>query len=126
MAYRIIFTGVKGLAAKFKKLGGGALKSALEDGVRLTSHYVFGELKMRTPVDTGFMKGTEEMLDIDSLTTEIYPTAYYSFWVEHGHHTTNGGWVEGQFFVRATYNYTKPKATKIMKYAVQKAISKTM
>lgn len=38
----------------------------------------------------------------NSVTLTIYNNVEYASWVENGHRTRSGGWVEGQFFLKTT------------------------
>lgn len=45
---------------------------------------------------------------------EIINTAYYAEWVEKGHRTVNGGWVEGQFMLETTLKELEEKLPEII------------
>lgn len=47
-----------------------------------------------------FISGVER--SGDTLTIEIYNNVDYASFVENGHRTTNGGWVEGRFMLKVS------------------------
>ena len=57
-----------------------------------------------TPEDTGHLKGAWGLAKIykqgGNYIAEIVNTMPYATFVEYGHRTVNGGWVEGRFFVK--------------------------
>lgn len=49
-----------------------------------------------------------------SVVLTLYNNVYYAEWVEKGHRTVNGGWVEGQFFLKATVEELESKLASII------------
>lgn len=47
-------------------------------------------------------KATNVVLGNNSVVVTLYNDVEYAEWVEKGHATVNGGWVEGQFFLKMT------------------------
>lgn len=58
----------------------------------------------RTPVDTGYLKGAWSISKVykqgDSYIAEIVNVAPYATFVNYGHRTTNGGFVQGRHFLQ--------------------------
>lgn len=81
---------------------------ALWKGIKTVSPKVLIRLKFNTPVDTGNLRASEKIVYQKSkLRAEIgcdLSKAYYAPFVELGHHTTSGGWVAPQYFLKRTAN----------------------
>ncbi len=102
------------------------IPEALKAGLVKSSAYVLDQLKKNTPVDTGNLK--------KSARSKVYPSAYmsligpdeaiahYATWVEHGHHTVNGKWVKGQFFIQRTKLETERGVNEIFQDAIRIAL----
>ena len=102
MALTIKLTGVDEIVQKLK---GNKILDSLAVGVDRSSKYIQKEMKINTPVDTGNLRDSEYIERIGNLSAFIGPDlkkAHYAIYVELGHHTVNGSWVPGQFYVERT------------------------
>lgn len=74
-----------------------------------------------TPVDTGELRKSSKIAG-SGYDTEVGYTASYAPHVEYGHRTRNGGYVQGQHFLRANVEVQRP----IYKEDLIKAINKEL
>lgn len=83
-------------------------KSDIDNFIKLATREIAGRLMAsavnRTPVDTGTLRRGWRMTQVKKISDGyeirvVNPTEYAS-WVENGHRTRSGGWVEGRFFLK--------------------------
>jgi hypothetical protein len=120
---------VKGILETLKNLNAlndDRIPSALKDGLVKASAFVLTRLQQNTPVDTGRLQSSARvMIDEDNFFAVVGPDeaiAPYGIWVEQGHHTRNGHWVKGQFFIQRTALETEKEVDEIFKAAIKIAL----
>lgn len=73
-------------------------------------------VKPQTPVITGTLRNswasTPVTENADSYSMDVYNSQEYSEYVEFGHRTVNGGWVEGTHMLEKSENQLEPIAPK--------------
>lgn len=64
---------------------------------------VIAKTKQKTPVDTGALRNMWQIGSVtvsgSDLEVEIFNNMEYASFVERGHRTTGGGWVDGRFML---------------------------
>lgn len=83
--------------------------------------------KKNTPVDTGVLKGSwkgERFGRGEESTLVYYSDVEYAPYVEYGHRTTKGGWVDGQWMLTLGKTAVKRKQQKIFNRAFDEAVSR--
>lgn len=92
-------SGVDKLERKLKRLN----SIRFDAVVKKSATQLFNRMKSETPVDTGELRQSLIMQkDIIGYTKDYAPH------VEYGHRTLNGGWVEGQHFLKNGVEEQKP------------------
>ena len=104
------------------------LESGLVSALKTTGILVQKQMRENTPVDTGNLRRSIDYnLDLSGLAVTIKPnpdTAPYAPYVEYGHHTRSGSFVQGQFYVRKTKEETQEFILELFKRVVENASSK--
>lgn len=100
-------SGLDDLLTKINNLGDGSkLDADLKQAVKDSSELVLKNMKAATPVDTGKLRGSEEITyKAGGLSSEIGPDETevpYAPFVEFGHHDRGGGFVQGQHYIEQT------------------------
>ena len=118
---------IKGLDETVRNLNAIATKkliNAIKSGLEQSSMYVLDKLNRNTPVDTGRLKSSNRILTLadDILIGPNLGIAPYARWVEYGHHTSSGSWVEGQHYVQKTATQTAPEVNKILRREIRRAL----
>ena len=92
------------------------IPKAIEKGLDAASEFVLTSLNANTPVDSGVLKGSNEIVEISNESRAIGPNltiADYAPHVEYGHHTRSGSFVEGQFYIQKTSIETRNQVQSI-------------
>jgi hypothetical protein len=81
------------------------LESWLVAFLNRESARAYREIKQRTPVDTGLLRGNwgaspVTVVSGSSIVAIFTNPTEYALWVEEGHHLRNGAWWEGYHFTR--------------------------
>ncbi len=105
------------------------IADAVVNALRLSAELTKRKLKDNTPVDTGNLKRSVEILSENFKKGEIVvgpapDQAPYAKWVEYGHHLRNGEFLPGQFFIQKTTNEVSDNIQQFFKDALAKAIDK--
>lgn len=116
MAYIVETDGIAELEEKLWQLSEVRLEAVMVK--QITQMYQRGK-DGGTPVDTGYMRNTL-LPDNDAL--ELGYMAEYAPHVEYGHRTRNGGWVEGQYFLKNNADTQR----EIFKQDLEKQIAKML
>lgn len=104
MAAKGTFLTVKGLdraEKNFQELINRGTKRATNKAANLVANALKQNVEYFTPVDTGLLRSNwKTNIENDGLIIDIENDTYYAYWVENGHRTVSGGWVEGRFMLR--------------------------
>ena len=96
------FSGVKEMTQRLQGLEK-SVNGFLQDFGEQVAHKVMTLAMERTPVDTGKLKASwsvgEVELSGNTLRVEIKNAAEHADFKEFGHHTRNGGWVDGKYML---------------------------
>lgn len=127
----------------FAKRVGDAVKAqtlvkAVERSLELSGKYVLKEVKQRTPVDTGSLRGkwrlTTPTYTGSVFSYDVYNNVEYASFVENGHRVkssakglkklfTKKKWIEGAFMLKSTIDDHDKNLNKIIEPEVQKALN---
>ena len=77
----------------YKQLGP-LMPKVIKRGVDLTAHYMIGQLQVKSPIDTGYLKGWFRWKDEGSM-VDIRSPAQYARWVNDGHSQQPGRFIPG-------------------------------
>ena len=125
MSVTIKIQGLDGLVAKLQKLASGLLDEILENSIKDSANgIVLPALKLNTPVDTGNLRDSH-YVELQKFYAAIGPDlakAPYAPFVEYGHHTRSGSFVQGQKFVERTGIDTKQQVLDLFSSNIKKAI----
>jgi len=120
---------VKGLDELIKQLNAVDLERALTEGLEESAEYTLDKLKQNTPVDTGNLRDSnEKKINTVDYTAEIGPNiikAPYAFWVDQGHHTRSGSFVDGQFYIQRTILQVRDPVNLIFQKVIKSAVNKS-
>lgn len=76
----------------------------LETFMNKVGNMLIARVKKKTPVDTGLLRNSWEVKNVKVTRHYVYLSlinpVYYAFWVENGHKTVSGGWVQGRFMAK--------------------------
>ena len=96
------------------------LNDTLANGVQVSSKLILSQMKDNTPVDTGALRDSEDIIySPDKMASFIGPgkefSPHYAPDVEFGHHTRSGSFVPGQHYVENTYFQSRSMVIEIFK-----------
>ena len=101
--------GLTKLQQKFSRIEAD-LPKTLRDALEESAKFTLQNLKANTPVDTGNLRDSEDY-KVTALTAVVGPNlekAPYAGFVESGHYTRSGSFVQGQFYVQRTAIMIQP------------------
>lgn len=70
---------------------------------------VKGDINLVTPVDTGELRSKNNFKITGVREVTVYNSTKYAAHVEYGHRKKNGGYVQGQYFMKRGINNAAPK-----------------
>lgn len=76
--------------------------------------------QQNAPVDTGFLKNSIHVVKIGDAHYQVVVGASYGIFIELGHHTRSGSWVEARPFLLPAFVTTSKQAVAILQ-AIAKA-----
>ena len=120
-------TGVKELQRLFSRLTEKNLRSRLEKILEDVGKLTLSRLKQNTPVDKGVLKSSEDVFKQGALSILVGPDlrkAPYAGFVEEGHFTRSGSFVQYQFYIQKTALEISPFITRLFKIEIVKFIKK--
>jgi len=124
-AFTIRITGLDKAVKSLSTLDRIKIPLAIKGALETSSRFVLRTLIENTPVDTGNLALSENIMSEGSSKVMIGPDteqADYAYYVEYGHHTVNGGWVPGQHFIQKTAIETREGVTQIFNQYLKKAV----
>lgn len=120
-------SGMAALQEKLTSISETRLNRAIQDGIKASASLVLGTMQENTPVDTGNLKASEEIL-LENLGTRAFigpnmGKAHYAPFVEYGfHHWISGKFIPGQHYVETTAISTASAVRQIVREAVEQAL----
>lgn len=99
---------------KLKDLAESEFNALLDDTANMIAQVFLRNVTNLTPVDTGFLRGNWDIVRGRDY-YQVYNNTIYGMYVNYGHRTRNGGWVEGQFFVEKSMEMTERSVKKIVR-----------
>ena len=107
------------------------MPKVLKRGVDLTSHYMIGQLQVKSPIDTGYLKGWFRWKDEGSM-VDIRSPAYYAIYQDQGTYsygpahrqpkTKNTGGIKPKKFVEKSIKATSGRLDSLWIKAIQDVI----
>lgn len=108
---------------KLKDLAEREFEALLDDTANMIAQVFLKNLTKMTPVDTGFLRGNWDISKGPGY-YQVYNNTVYGIYVNYGHRTRNGGWVEGQFFVEKSMEMTERSVEKIVRESLIKPLER--
>ena len=114
----------------YKQLGP-LMPKVIERGVDLTAHYMIGQLQVKSPIDTGYLKGWFRYQETDSMVDIRSPAKYaifqdqgtYSYGPAHRQPKTKAvGGIRPKKFVEKSINATAGRLDSLWIKAIQDVI----
>lgn len=108
---------------KLKDLAESEFNALLDDTANMIAQVFLKNVTKMTPVDTGFLRGNWDIVR-GRYHYQVYNNTIYGIYVNYGHRTRNGGWVEGQFFVEKSMEMTERSVKKIVRESLIKPLER--
>lgn len=114
---------IQSLNDRLAQLAKGEFERLLDELAREIAKTFLSIVTDRTPVDTGTLR---EHWDIKRTPDGylVYNPIVYGIYVNYGHRTRDGGWIEGQFFVEKSVKTTEENIIPIVKESLIKPLER--
>lgn len=119
--------GLKQMEKSLKNLHDQGTKRALTKAGNLVARAWLQNVSFITPVDTGLLRSNwKTSVSEGGQKVNIWNDTYYAYWVENGHHTVSGSWVEGRFMLRLGTNRILPIIQQAYSVELQTEINQSL
>lgn len=128
MKVKVNTKGLKKLQEKIQQFESANYDKVAEECTNQMAARLIRKCVKRTPVLTGHLKGNwkanQAIKRNGAWKTAVYNPVKYAPYVEYGHRTRDGGWVNGRFMLTRSSEEIERDAVKIIEKEVNKELAK--